>query len=103
MATKPGGRVKSLVAGPLKKELFCGFPKYIYLRLHRNISIARIMFMLYNSIAPKGNIGITLFAIFLSFGLIVYLASILQIFYLLLKTETLAESFMLNGRAFQPS
>ena len=26
MATKPGGGAKALVAGPQRKELFCGFP-----------------------------------------------------------------------------
>ena len=36
MATKPrGGGLKALVARPLRKELFCGFPEYLlYLSTH---------------------------------------------------------------------
>ena len=29
MTTKPRGGGKALVVGPLKKELFCGFPNYV--------------------------------------------------------------------------
>ena len=27
MAAKPGGGLKAIVAGPLRKNFFCGFPK----------------------------------------------------------------------------
>ena len=79
------------------------FKSFLFDKFYSFKKGGQMMFMLYNSIAPQlGEYRNDLVYIFLSFWLIVYLTSFLQVSYLLLKTETLAESFMLTGRAFQP-